>query len=246
MKKKLVTGLAIATTGFFAYRFLTENSDNEGTSKGGSKKVFDEIDINNLWNSIERKFSDFLIDNSTRHQDQKTSFKKIIYYWERLDKYKNKNRLAYILATVIHESKLGHPSWVREFSSGSQYEGRADLGNTQTGDGVRFKGRGLVQITGRGQYKRLSDDYNRYHNNNIDLVSNPDLAATNKNVSAFIAVYGMLYGKFTTKKLNQYIINDKKDYYNARRTVNSTDRATHIKNIAISIRKSIDFLNAYA
>lgn len=63
-------------------------------------------------------------------------------------------RQAAFLAQVAHES--GGLRYVRELASGEAYEGRADLGNSQTGDGVRFKGRGLIQITGRSNYRDCS------------------------------------------------------------------------------------------
>lgn len=44
-----------------------------------------------------------------------------------------------------------------EFASGAAYEGRKDLGNTQPGDGKRFKGRGPIQLTGRANYKKAGD-----------------------------------------------------------------------------------------
>ena len=59
-------------------------------------------------------------------------------------------REAAFLAQIAHES--GSFNYVRELASGEAYEGRDDLGNTESGDGRRFKGRGLIQITGRANY----------------------------------------------------------------------------------------------
>lgn len=76
-------------------------------------------------------------------------------------------RQAAFLAQVGHES--GQLQYVEEIASGRAYEGRADLGNTVRGDGIRFKGRGLIEITGRANYAACGKALG------LDLVLHPEL-----------------------------------------------------------------------
>ncbi|MGI4745811.1 MAG: glycoside hydrolase family 19 protein [Janthinobacterium lividum] len=79
-------------------------------------------------------------------------------------------RQAHFLAQVCEES--WGLSDMKEERSGAEYQGRKDLANTQPGDGVRFKGRGLIQLTGRANYQRMG------HELDLDLVGTPELAET--------------------------------------------------------------------
>ncbi|MBD2103176.1 peptidoglycan-binding protein [Leptolyngbya sp. FACHB-261] len=63
------------------------------------------------------------------------------------------NRQRAFIAQLAHES--GAFRYKQEIASGAAYEGRRDLGNVYAGDGRRYKGRGLIQITGRSNYREV-------------------------------------------------------------------------------------------
>jgi putative chitinase len=81
----------------------------------------------------------------------------------------NPLRVAHFLAQTCYESD-GFCTTV-EYASGQAYEGRADLGNVRFGDGTRYKGRGLIQLTGRANYQRYGELLE------LDLSNDPELAA---------------------------------------------------------------------
>jgi putative chitinase len=78
-------------------------------------------------------------------------------------------RLQMFLAQVGHES--GELRYTTEIASGESYEGRKDLGNFQVGDGKKYKGRGLIQVTGRSNYALASVALD------LPLLENPELLA---------------------------------------------------------------------
>ena len=133
------------------------------------------------------------------------------------------NKLAYILATTRHESNF------RPIEERRAKPNQTDIYNLQNRYWPSgFYGRGFVQLTWQRNYQKMSDFLG------VDLVANPALAL-NPKYAAQILVYGMMNGSFTRKKLADYINDQSQDYYNARKTVNGTDRAALIKSYTLLI-----------
>ncbi|HYD45822.1 MAG TPA: glycoside hydrolase family 19 protein [Phenylobacterium sp.] len=142
---------------------------------------------------------------------------------------------AYMLATAYHETKstmqpVREAYWLTQDQAdryffrmydphGARPGVAAELGNTQPGDGVRFCGRGYVQLTGRRNYQRAQNALG------VHLVTNPDLAM-DRAIAAKIMRRGMVEGWFTGKKLADYL--PRPGFTAARRIINGTDRAGDI------------------
>ena len=137
-------------------------------------------------------------------------------------------RKAAYLAQLAHESD-GFRT-LEEYASGADYEGRSDLGNTQPGDGVRFKGRGAIQLTGRANYQRVSNSLG------VDLVGQPHLAGTPE--------YGFLVSAeyWRDHDLNERA--DKGDFEGITDVINYYDPESHRKMRRNYHQKAWDAINA--
>jgi predicted chitinase len=90
-------------------------------------------------------------------------------------------RQAHFLAQIGHES--GELRFREELASGEAYENRRDLGNIEPGDGPRYKGRGLIQLTGRANYAEydLTGGFKR------DIEADPGQVATDDGLCVDVA-----------------------------------------------------------
>lgn len=99
-------------------------------------------------------------------------------------------RQAHFLAQILHES--GGFRWLEEIWGPTpaqlRYEGRRDLGNIQPGDGYRYRGRGLIQLTGRANYRRYGELLG------LPLEANPDLAARPEHAAMIAGAYWQARG----------------------------------------------------
>lgn len=155
----------------------------------------------------------------------------ILNDWDADHAGKDLRWLAYMLGTAYHEvDRTMRP--ITEYASGKAYEGRKSLGNTEKGDGVRFKGRGFVQLTGRRNYAKMSAVVG------VDLIANPELAL-DPVYAAKIMFFGMENGTFTGKKLADYFNGTKEDWVRARRIINGLDKANLIADYGKKFYKAI-------
>lgn len=168
----------------------------------------------------------------------------ILDLWEKEHAKKDDRWLAYALATTYHETGFTMKP-IHEWG-GTQYffdmydkDGKRPkvakrLGNTEKGDGVRFHGRGYVQLTGRANYTKAKALVG------ADLVKDPDLAL-DLTVAGKILIAGMETGLFTTKKLADYFSKSSDQWTPARKIINGLDRAAIIGDYGRKFYGSISY-----
>ena len=153
---------------------------------------------------------------------------------------------AYALGTAWHETAHTMQP-VKEFGGNNYYFRKYDpqgqnpkiakaLGNTEPGDGVKFCGRGYVQLTGRTNYTKAGAKLG------VDLIGNPDLAMR-ADLAAKVLFWGMTTGAFTGRRLGDMLPAGraavKPEFVQARRIINGLDRAGDIAGYAMQFQAAL-------
>ena len=151
---------------------------------------------------------------------------------------------AYALATAYHETagtmqpikeRGGEAYFHRMYDiQGARPAKARELGNVTPGDGVRYAGRGFVQITGRSNFLRASRELG------VDLIGNPDLAMR-PDIAAAVMRRGMQEGWFTGRSLATYLpeVANAEQFRNARRIINALDKADLIAGHAMAFQAAL-------
>lgn len=154
--------------------------------------------------------------------------------------------VAYALATAWHETAHtmqpikeygGDAYFFRMYDrAGNRPHVARRLGNTRDGDGVKYAGRGYVQLTGRQNYERAGLKLNKRLSSYPDMALRPDIAAA-------IMREGMLEGWFTARKFSTYLPHcspaGREEFRKARRIINGSDKDRQIAGYALTFQDAL-------
>ncbi|WP_223458574.1 hypothetical protein [Pseudomonas sp. GL-RE-19] len=214
---------------------------------GNLAKLGGLIDVDDFLIQYEQAHTRFSPGTRTLSQGSKENLKKIIIainnYYESNPLKANLYEVSYMLATARHEAyyfptgeffsekpEVGDLSYFNKYdpilaSDPIDREKARKNGNTEKGDGYKYRGRGCVHLTWKSNYRKFSDLLS------FDFVSNPDAAAKFEH-SIPIMIIGMTEGIFTGKKLANYLNANEVDYLSARKIINGNDEKALIASYA--------------
>jgi len=153
---------------------------------------------------------------------------------------------AYALATAWHETahtmqpvkEFGGPRYLTRMYdiTGDRAKLAKSMGNAAPGDGIKYCGRGYVQLTWKANYARAAKE------TGFDLVNDPDLAMR-RDIAATIMRKGMEEGWFTGKALAHFLPktgpSNVQAFTQARRIINGFDKAALIGGYAVQFQKAL-------
>jgi len=178
------------------------------------------------------------------NQSQVNGLTAILDEWERAHSARDDRWLAYMLATAHHETDRKIQP-IDEYGSNAYFKRMYDIegnrpalarrmGNTTPGDGVKYHGRGFVQLTWKNNYAAMTQVAG------VNLVNNPE-RAKDLAVATKIIFHGMMNGSFTGKKLSQYFNNTTADWVQARRIINGLDKAHLVASYGTAYYSAISY-----
>ena len=161
--------------GFMLYKLLPDSLKEAGSN------LINDIGnaAGNLWEAGKEYVTQGVTGNLSASKEK---YRDAIWAEMAKNGITSKNEVAAFLSQIATET--GNLKWLEEIASGAAYEGRRDLGNTQPGDGRRFKGRGLIQLTGRANYERFAKYAGR-----PDIMQNPQLVSQDPTLAVQSAIF---------------------------------------------------------
>ena len=221
----------IATLADFQSVAVIPPSKRAGNVAGKSVETLERTSFNRAFFDSVRKS----LFNGKLTQGQVRGINKTLDLWFKKTHLSDPRFLSYMLATVFLEtdrtmlpiSEYGNRGYFMRMydRSGTRPRVARNLGNTNKGDGAKYKGRGKPMITGRANYRKATKYVGRELG--VDFEAKPS-AVLQSNHSDLIMFSGMIKGWFTGKKLADYFNEVEDKPVGARRIVNGQDKAKEI------------------
>lgn len=206
------------------------------------------INVDAFMSLYEKEHTSFAPGTAALSSASKSNLRKVLnslnsYYAISVEYKPNLYKLAYMLATIRHETyhyttaeffsekpEIGGVSYFNKYDpvladTPKRRERAIKNGNTAQGDGFKYRGRGCVHLTWKINYKKAQDKFD------VSFVDSPDLAGDFK-YAVPIMVWGMEEGMFSGKKLNDYINAGEVNYVGSRYIINGQDQAPLIASYA--------------